>query len=354
MGDNSDNIKGVEKVGEKTAFKLIADYGSCDGVFENADKLSPALSERIKASRELLDLNIKLCTIDRQSPVEFGVDGTSYPSASRDLPAMSGMLNRLALRSLIKKLDLENVKPAGFEPSEEADEFVSGISSEVQSALKNGISVKYEVPASFDFDDLNCGIDFVDIPSGNKVLLLDWKNKTAYVISTDEFNKLSPGKKVFPAAYSYKDRSKLINAPLENISSVFDCEIAGYILNILSGKPDLQRLYESVIKSAYPVEEKKANYQKMSIFDVPVEDDGSSKVSECAERLLTVMAVAKVISRDIANEPDLKKLLFDIEFPLVITLDKIERNGMHVSGDKLSELHSEYTKRLEEDRKSVV
>ncbi len=348
MGDNSDNIKGVEKVGEKTAFKLIADYGSCDGVFENADKLSPALSERIKASRELLDLNIKLCTIDRQSPVEFGVDGTSYPSASRDLPAMSGMLNRLALRSLIKKLDLENVKPAGFEPSEEADEFVSGISSEVQAALKNGISVKYEVPASFDFDDLNCGIDFVDIPSGNKVLLLDWKDKTAYVISPDEFNKLSSGKNVFPAAYSYKDRSKLIKEPLAGISSVFDCEIAGYVLNILSGKPDLQRLYESVIKSAYPVEEKKADYQQMSIFDVPVEDDGSSKVSECAEKLLTVMAVAKIISRDLNNENELKKLLYDIEFPLVITLDKIERNGMHVSGEKLFELHSEYTKRLED------
>ena len=97
MGDNSDNIKGVEKVGEKTAFKLIADYGSCDDVFENADKLSPALSERIKASRELLDLNLKLCKIDRGSPVEFGANDTAYPSETRDLSAMSGVLNRLAL-----------------------------------------------------------------------------------------------------------------------------------------------------------------------------------------------------------------------------------------------------------------
>lgn len=348
MGDNSDNIKGVEKVGEKTAFKLIADYGSCDGVYENADKLSPALRERIKASRELLDLNLKLCKIDRESPVEFGAKDTAYPSETRDLSAMSGALNRLALRSLLKKLDLENVKPSGFEPAGDVDEFVSKISSEVTDALKGGLKIVYEVPASFNFDDLNCGIDFVDIPSGAKAVLLDWSSKTVYVISPEDFNKLSLGKNVFPISYSYKDRSKFIKEPLVSVKSVFDCEIAGYVLNILSGKPDLQRLYESVLQTSYPVEDKKGPVKQLSLFDEIVEDDGSSKVEECAEKLLAVMAIAKVMNRDIEKDKDLKSLLYEIEFPLVITLDKIERNGMHVSGERLSELHSEYTKRLED------
>lgn len=348
MGDNSDNIKGVEKVGEKTAFKLIADYGSCDGVYENADKLSPALRERIKASRELLDLNLKLCKIDRESPVEFGAKDTAYPSETRDLSAMSGALNRLALRSLLKKLDLENVKPSGFEPAGDVDEFVSKISSEVTDALKGGLKIVYEVPASFNFDDLNCGIDFVDIPSGAKAVLLDWSSKTVYVISPEDFNKLSLGENVFPVSYSYKDRSKFIKEPLVSVKSVFDCEIAGYVLNILSGKPDLQRLYESVLQTSYPVEDKKGPVKQLSLFDEIVEDDGSSKVEECAEKLLAVMAIAKVMNRDIEKDKDLKSLLYEIEFPLVITLDKIERNGMHVSGERLSELHSEYTKRLED------
>lgn len=348
MGDNSDNIKGVEKVGEKTAFKLIADYGSCDGVYENADKLSPALRERIKASRELLDLNLKLCKIDRESPVEFGAKDTAYPSETRDLSAMSGALNRLALRSLLKKLDLENVKPSGFEPAGDVDEFVSKISSEVTDALKGGLKIVYEVPASFNFDDLNCGIDFVDIPSGAKAVLLDWSSKTVYVISPEDFNKLSLGKNVFPVSYSYKDRSKFIKEPLVSVKSVFDCEIAGYVLNILSGKPDLQRLYESVLQTSYPVEDKKGPVKQLSLFDEIVEDDGSSKVEECAEKILAVMAIAKVMNRDIEKDKDLKSLLYEIEFPLVITLDKIERNGMHVSGERLSELHSEYTKRLED------
>ena len=347
MGDNSDNIKGVEKVGEKTAFKLIADYGSCENVIANADKLSPALCERIKASTELLELNLKLCKIDRESPVEFGAKDCVYPSETRDLSALSGSLNRLALRSLIKKLDLENVKPSGFETSEEVDDFTSGIAKDVETSIKNGLNIKYEMPSSLDTDNLNLGIDFVDIPTGNKIVLLDWSSKTFYVTDPDEFNN-AYSSKFMPVAYEYKDRSKLIKEPLKAVDSVFDCEIAGYVLNILSGKPDLQRLYESVIKSAYPVEDNKGPAKQLSLFDEPLVDDGSSKVSEVASRLLAVIAIAKVLSRDIGNDKDLKSLLYEIEFPLVITLDKIERNGMHVSGERLSELHIEYTKRLED------
>ncbi len=348
MGDNSDNIKGVEKVGEKTAFKLIADYGSCDNVIANADKLSPALGERIRNSVDLLALNIKLCTIDRESPVEFGASESVYPSDTRDLSLLSGLLNRLALRSLIKKLSLEDVKPSGFEPSAPVDDFVKGITTEVESVIKEGIRVSYDAPSDIGLDDLNCGIDFVDTPSGVKVIMLDWSKKKVYALAPDSVISLCKDKKVMPVAYEYKDRSKYLKEPFDFVDSVFDCEIAGYVLNILSGKPDLQRLYESVMGAAYPIEEKKGPYKQLSIFDEPVEDDGSSKIEECAEKLLVVAAIAKVISRDLEKESELKKLLYEIEFPLVVTLDKIERNGMHVSGERLAELHSEYTRRLED------
>ena len=150
-----------------------------------------------------------------------------------------------------------------------------------------------------------------------------------------------------PVVYSAKNHFKLLPDGLL-FDHVFDVEIAGYVLNILSGKPDLQRLYESVIKAAFPVEEKKGPVKQLSLFDEIIEDDGSSKLEECAGKLLAVTAIARAMSRDIENDTDLKKLLYEIEFPLVITLDKIERNGMHVSGDRLDELHSEYTKRLED------
>lgn len=348
MGDNSDNIKGVEKVGEKTAFKLIADYGSVEEVFNNADKLSPALSERIKNSKELLDLNLKLCTIDREAPVDSNASDMAYPSDSRDFAQLSGVLNRLALRSLIKKFDLENVKPEGFAPSSDVPEHISSISSEVESILKSGVPVKYELPSKFSLQNLEFGVDFVDLPSGSKIVLFDWATKTVYVIKPEEFEALCGDNKVIPVSYEYKDRSKLIDRPLKPVESVFDIEIAGYVLNILSGKPDLQRLYESVMMASYPVEDKRGPAKQLSLFDEITEDDGSSKVVEVADKLVAITAIAKVMAIDIEKDQSLKSLLFDIEFPLVITLDLIERNGMHVSGDRLKELHLEYTKRLED------
>lgn len=348
MGDNSDNIKGVEKVGEKTAFKLIADYGSVEEVFNNADKLSPALSERIKNSRELLDLNLKLCTIDREAPVDSNATDMAYPADSRDFAQLSGVLNRLALRSLIKKFDLENVKPEGFAPSSDVPEHISSISSEVESILKSGLPVKYELPSKFSLQNLEFGVDFVDLPSGSKIVLFDWATKTVYVIKPEEFENLCGDNKVIPVSYEYKDRSKLIDRPLKPVESVFDIEIAGYVLNILSGKPDLQRLYESVMMASYPVEDKRGPAKQLSLFDEITEDDGSSKVVEVADKLVAITAIAKVMAIDIEKDQSLKSLLFDIEFPLVITLDLIERNGMHVSGDRLKELHLEYTKRLED------
>ena len=348
MGDNSDNIKGVEKVGEKTAFKLIADYGSVEEVFNNADKLSPALSERIKNSRGLLDLNLKLCTIDREAPVDSNATDMAYPADSRDFAQLSGVLNRLALRSLIKKFDLENVKPEGFAPSSDVPEHISSISSEVESILKSGVPVKYELPSKFSLQNLEFGVDFVDLPSGSKIVLFDWATKTVYVIKPEEFEDLCGDNKVIPVSYEYKDRSKLIDRPLKPVESVFDIEIAGYVLNILSGKPDLQRLYESVMMASYPVEDKRGPAKQLSLFDEITEDDGSSKVVEVADKLVAITAIAKVMAIDIEKDQSLKSLLFDIEFPLVITLDLIERNGMHVSGDRLKELHLEYTKRLED------
>ena len=65
------------------------------------------------------------------------------------------------------------------------------------------------------------------------------------------------------------------------------------------------------------------------------------------------MAIAKVMSRDIEKDYDLKNLLYEIEFPLVITLDKIERNGMHVSSEILNSLHAEYQERLDKLRDSI-
>lgn len=349
MGDNSDNIKGVEKVGEKTAFKLISDYGSCDGVLANADKLSPALSARIASSGDLLAMNIKLCTIDRDAPVPFGLEQTSFSGEPADTQGLYDRLSALSLKMLIKKLSLDGMtRSEASVPAKPMDEFSTAIMGKLDKILGDGFKVvmgEAELPDG----ELEAGIDFVDTSAGKYVLLLVFDQASLYCMTPEEARKAFAKDNLFPAAYEYKDRSKLMDEPLDCIRSVFDIEIAGYVMNLIEGKPDLERLYEYATGSLYPVTEEKSAAVQLSLFDeitpsVSLEDE----LKKAGKRLCCITAAAKMLAHKLEEEDSIRKLLFDIEFPLVITLDKIERAGMHVSRERLDALHEEYTRRLED------
>ena len=71
MGDAVDNIPGIAGVGEKTAAKLLAEYGTLENALANADKIKGALGEKVKKGKEVAILSKKLATIITNVPVEF-------------------------------------------------------------------------------------------------------------------------------------------------------------------------------------------------------------------------------------------------------------------------------------------
>ena len=349
MGDNSDNIKGVDKVGEKTAFKLIAQYETTDGVYEHAGELSPALKTKISESKELLDMNLKLCTIVRDAPVPYGVDKTGYTGQISDSQALADRLSQLALKQLTKKLDLESVKPAVASTTE--DPFVSELQTKLEKLIADGPVIKQEIPSAVpegaNAEELNVGIGFVSVNSRSYVLLLDLAASVFYQMSVQDACALfDKDEDVFLASYGYKDASKVCPRALRSVKAVFDTMIAGYVCNKIEGKADFERLYVSVTSLAYPIEEQQEAKQ-LSLFDEPSEDEGKTVVT-AALKLYANMVIAKVLKRDIDKDEQIKKLLYDIEFPLVITLDSIERCGMNVSWERLNRLHEEYSRRLED------
>ena len=326
MGDNSDNIKGVEKVGEKTAFKLIADYGSIDGIFDNLDKLTPSLRSHVSESRKLIDMNIKLCSILRDVPVPYGPEQTEF----KDIVDPQGLHDKLAslgLRSLIKKFGLEDMRVQTFESqgsdySSYLEEFDQG---------KDSISVdKNGLPSGTDID-----VGFTE----DKVLLLE--GTTLYVKDPDEALKaLDLCESV--RSYDYKINSKILSRIPLKLNAVYDSSVMGYVLNVISGNsPDFMRLFENTFSMPYPIEEKTG---QISLFDT---EDEAESLRIKGQKLLLNRCIAKALMKK-AEEEGLTDLLTKIEFPLTVTLDAMERNGMNVSMDSLKSLHSEFTSRLKE------
>jgi DNA polymerase-1 len=102
MGDAVDNIPGVPGVGEKTAAKLIASYGSVEGLYENIDKLTGKIAEAIKNNKEQAFLSKKLARIELDVPIDFDEEFLKISSPKIEL--MSTLLDELEFRTLRKRL----------------------------------------------------------------------------------------------------------------------------------------------------------------------------------------------------------------------------------------------------------
>lgn len=331
MGDNSDNIKGVEKVGEKTAFKLIAEYGSIDGIFDNLDKLTPSLRAHMSESRELIDMNIKLCTILRDVPVPFGPEETFYDGI-KDPQGLHDRLSSLGLRSLIKKLGLENMKIQNFEsPSNDLSSYLNEYD---QNCDKITVSMD-TLPEGNDID-----VSFTT----DKVLMLE--GNMLHVSSPDKAME-ALDRCSFLRSFDYKINSKILPRIPASLSKVYDTSVMGYVLNIISGSSlDFSRLFENTFAMPYPIEEGSG---QISLFEM--EDEQSNYMTK-GKKMLLNRCICKALLKAAQDEGQ-TDLLENIEFPLTVTLDAIERNGMNVSSTKLKELHAEFTQRLNVIEKEI-
>ena len=114
MGDAVDNIPGIPGVGEKTAAKLLKEYGSLENVLENADKIKGALGEKVRNGKEKAIMSKKLATIITNVPVEFHEE--DYKLKDWNKEALTEIFTSLEFKTMAKRilgetLELPNEKP---------------------------------------------------------------------------------------------------------------------------------------------------------------------------------------------------------------------------------------------------
>jgi DNA polymerase I len=102
MGDKVDNIPGIPGVGEKTAQKLLQEYGSLESVLENADKLKGKMAEKVGHNKENATLSKYLATIKIDVPIEF--NSSEYTLDPMDKDVLADIFQELEFRSLAKKI----------------------------------------------------------------------------------------------------------------------------------------------------------------------------------------------------------------------------------------------------------
>ena len=363
MGDSSDNIKGIDKVGEKTAFKLISDYGDIDNIYRNLDSIKGALRNNLEGQEDHLKLSLRLCTIDRDVDIDIDLDDTVLQIEKTQ--ELCDELSRLALKAVLKKLDMSSMKPSSLDVSgSETSGDYSSFASEIDGIFKAGIEVS-DLPASdvfekvkeahLDLSEEDRKYPFYSVTFFEVSVLIGIRGKrTVFRIKKEELNDLLASLKAanidqLPSSFSYKIRSKCLKEPVSVLSSIFDVEICAYVLNLVSGSDvSFGTVFERTTGFIFPIDSDNSSGQ-MTLFDT-VDDDRKLK-DRAGEALLTTY-IAYVQARSI-EEKRLHDLLYNIEFPLVLTLDSIERNGMHVSKEELMRLHEDFKTRLLDIEKKI-
>ena len=102
MGDAVDNIPGIPGVGEKTAAKLLKEYGSLDNVLANADGIKGALGEKVRNGKEMALMSKKLATIITSVPVQFHEEDFLVTEVNKDV--LTDIFNELEFKSLGKRI----------------------------------------------------------------------------------------------------------------------------------------------------------------------------------------------------------------------------------------------------------
>ncbi|MGI6011773.1 MAG: DNA polymerase I [Ruminococcus sp.] len=321
MGDASDNIPGIPGVGEKTATKLIKEYGSIENAHDHLEEIKP--NKAREALREYYDqamLSKDLATIRTDCPLEYDWEsarvGDLFNGQARE------MFLRLEFKNLLSRFFSETPVLAVEDYFFRTEE-LAGAEQVLEKAQKGencGISLMTEGGRIFGVSAAFSEKDIYYLPVQGFVTeayLKDWLSRLAKGCPTVSVMNL---KSLLPVTEVSRD------------SRVFDVEIAAYLDNPL--------------KSSYPYEDIAREYLNL-VFPSRSELLGKATVEQAAEsqeeglmRMACFMSYTAFASREplrkILREKEMEHLYEDVELPLVYVLYDMEKEGIQVKKEELA------------------
>lgn len=334
MGDSSDNIPGIPGVGEKTATKLIVQYGSIENAHDHLEEVKPNKArESLRDHYDMAVLSKTLATINTESPLEYSYEearlGNLYTPEAYEL------CRRLEFKNLLGRFDTEAAPESTMEQSFFTCADLSGAEKLFAKAAK-----KTYIGTSLIADrDQVYGLG----------LALE-KDEIYYLpaegLMTGEYlcSKLSDlGNHVRISAMDIK--ALLKHTDLKDTSQVFDMGIGAYLLNPLKSSytyEDIAREYLNGI--SLPSREELLG--KMTFAKAWEASSEKLGIFACYEAF-TVLAAREPV-QDALQESDMWKVYTEIELPLVFTLDSMEKWGIRVKGEELKAYGEKLSIRIQE------
>ena len=384
MGDSSDTIPGCPGVGEKTAQKLISEFGSIENLLEHTDQLKGAIKTKVESNVEKIKFSKFLATIKIDVPVELDMD--SLKRETPDEEKLRSIFEELEFRTLLERVfksdKKPSAKPAPDKKSFQGDLFGFFADDNTEEQKNSSLKRLEDMPYNYQLIDTEDKInDFLRIILTKDIFSLDTEttgtdamtaelvgmsfsyeeNKAFYVPvpqNRDEAQKIvDKFKPLFENENSLKvgqnikyDMIVLANYGVTIKGKMFDTMIAHYVLQpeLHHGMDYLAEVYlkYDTIKIEELIGAKGKNQRNMrdlsptDIYKYACEDaDVTLKLKNILEKELESNGV--------------KELFEEIEMPLVPVLAYIERNGVRIDTEALKETSKHFTIRMREIEEEI-
>ena len=321
MGDSSDNIPGVPGIGPKSAQKLLDQFGTMEGVYENLDKLKGKQLENIRDNRELAFLSRKIATIVTDLDFELDVDEVSWPSFDTETVAQAFGAIRFSahLDKLLKLVGQEGAAPiaAAFEVQEavEGAEALALVDAALESNER--VSVAFARPAQESLFGSDVTLA-VATSRGAGLIDGDEALATFACIAKQGAFAAHDAKAALHEVFPVDSADDALIAESDVFEAdLFDIALAAYVLDSSVGKYPLASLVETYLDASLP--------------------DAQDDREKAAIEAQAVHALAGVLAKKL-EEDGTASVYYDIDAPLVGPLAIMERNGAPIDTQALAEL----------------
>ena len=374
MGDTADNVPGCPGVGEKTAVKLINQFGSIDNLLENTDQLKGAMKKKVEENIEQIKFSKFLVTIKTDVPIQLDLDALRTTDANKD--ALRPIYENLEFRMFLKKMDGDvtekqnNVNSWGAlfdaQPSVVQEE-----EKEISFKTINDVPHSYKLIETEEDAKLLCDklLTFSTICLDTETTSIDAiraklvglsfsvkKGEAWYVAVPREteaaqhmvqiFSSIYENDKILKVGQNLKyDLTILANYGIQLKTPLFDTMLAHYLV-----QPELRHNMDYLAEIYL-------NYQTIHI-DTLIGPKGKNQKNmadlapadicdyACEDADITLQLMEPLKAEMEKNQ--LTRVFHEIEMPLMPVLAQMERNGVRLDTEVLSETGEQFRQRMQQ------
>lgn len=332
MGDTSDNIPGVPGIGEKTAAKLLAEYGDLDGVYAAVDSMKASrMKQNLIENKDLAYLSKTLATIKLDCPIPFEFSEATYHDPFN--AEAYTLFEDLELKSFYKRFSVEKKEELTFETVliDEIDGY-NALLAKLQKAKE--VSFAW---ITQDGEALGVAV-CMDL---EHVYLIRFMMFITEAMVADNLLALSRDYQVQLACMHVKKLLSFLDFHEED--AVFDAGLAAYLLQPNQSEYEYDTLAKVYLDVTLPSEKEMLGKEKLGYFSF--EDE---RVQKWMAYQAIVPYKIKSVLREKLKETGMESLYDEMELPCLYALYEMEKNGIRVDGEALHQYGKKLRTRIEE------